>query len=303
MPRNNTTKYAVYSYDTELFPICHRRINGSGGEDRMKPSSNRSGRSPPLSRITQKVCSGTCTGDRIGDRKPLFDTIHICQGLRLHLDEKLRLTPAFLHDARPGHLPRTTALLSHPLETIREKAAVRSLAFNTKALHDQLSRERALFLNPPIQDVPMVGAHCQYTWTASLPIKPSTQPNCASPPPSAPVSPLSTNRLPSLLVLIHHLLEETSRFNNKAFCNIGFHTMQMVSRRLGVKRIVRPRWSFVTPCTCSTPRTPSRPPTASSGGRYARGPCGSGGIHGPQPAAGSTQPRQPRNVDPLTSGD
>ena len=35
--------------------------------------------------------------------------------------------------------------------------------------------------------------------------KPSTQPNCASPPPSAPVSPLSTIRLPPLLVLVHHL--------------------------------------------------------------------------------------------------
>jgi len=226
----------------------------------MKPSSNRSGRSPPLSRITQKVCSGTCTGDRIGDRKPLFDTIHICQGLRLHLDEKPRLTSAFLHGARPGHLPRTTALLSHPLETIREKVAVRSLAFNTKASHDQLSRKHALSLNPPIQDDPMVGAHCQYTWTARLPIKPSTQPNCASPPSSVPVSPLNTNRHLSLLVLVHHILEETSRTNNKAFRNIGFHTTQVVSRMLGVNRIIRPRWSFVKPCTCSTPRAGCRPP-------------------------------------------
>ena len=133
-------------------------------------------------------------------------------------------------------------------------------------------------------------------------MKPSTQPNYASPPSFAPVSHLSTTRRPPLLVLLHHLLEETSRFNKKAFRNIGFHTMQVVCRRAGVNRIVRPRWSFVIPCTCSTPRTPSRPPTASSGGRYARGPCGSG-IHGPQSVAGSAQPRQPRNVDPRTSGD
>jgi hypothetical protein len=137
----------------------------------------------------------------------------------------------------------------------------------------------------------------------SLPIKPGTRPNWDSPPPFAPVSHLNTTRLPPLLVLVHHLLEEISRFSNKAFRNIGFHTTQVVCRKVGVHRIVRPCWSFVTPCTCSTPHTPNRPPTAASGGRYARGPCGSGGIHGPQPVAGIAQPRQPRNADPCTSGD
>jgi hypothetical protein len=123
------------------------------------------------------------------------------------------------------------------------------------------------------------------------------------PPPSEPASPLSTNRHLLLLVLAHHLLEETSRINNKAFQNIGFHTMQVVSQRSGINRIVQPRWSFVKPSTCSTPRIPSRPSTTSSGGRYVQGPCGSGGSDRPQSAAGSTQPSHPRNVDPLTSGD
>ena len=227
-----------------------------------------------------------------------------CASACPHLDVQPRLAPAFLHGVRPGALPRTIALLPHSLETVSEKVAVRRHAITTKVFCDQLSRERALPMNPPTQDYPMVGAHYQYSWAVSFPINPSTQPNFASPPSSAPVSPLSTNRHLSLLVLVHHLLEETSRINNKAFRNIGFHTTQVVSRRLGVNRKIRPRWSFVKPCTCSTPRTPSRSPTASSGGRYARGPCGSGGTHGPQSAAGSTQPSQPRNVDPLkSSGD
>ena len=183
------------------------------------------------------------------------------------LDVKPRL-PAILHGVQPEYSPHTTALLNHPLGTERENVAVRSLGINTKALHDQLSCECDLLMNSPIKDHPMVGAHSQYTRMVSLSIKPCTQPNCASPPPSA--SPLSTNRYPLLLVLAHHILEETSRINNKAFRNIGFHTMQVVSRRSGVNRRVRPRWSFVKPSTCSTSRISSRPPTASSGGRYAR---------------------------------
>jgi hypothetical protein len=173
----------------------------------MKPRPNRLGRSLPFAWIPQKVCSCTCVDVRIGDRKPLLDTIHICQGLCLPPDEKPRMTPAVLLGARPEYLPRTTALLSHQLEKYRGKVAVRTPEFNTKATHDQLSRARALFLNPSIQDDPMFGPHCQYIWTVSLPIKPGTRPNWDSPPPSAPVSPLSTTRLPPLLVLVHHLLD------------------------------------------------------------------------------------------------
>ena len=174
-----------------------------------------------------------------------------------------------------AHNPSTCLAPHHsvvfpPIRNRKRKRCRTSPGINTKALHDQLSRECDLLMNPPTQNHPMVGVHSQYTWTVSFSIKPSTQPNCASPPPSEPASPLSTNRHLLLLVLAHHLLEETSRINNKAFRNIGFHTMQVVSRRSGVNRRVRPRWSFVKPSTCSTSRISSRPPTASSGGRYAR---------------------------------
>ena len=160
-------------------------------------------------------------------------------------------TPRCKPEARHRHPPwRTTRVLAPhhrvvfpPIRNRKRKRCRTSPGINTKALHDQLSRECDLLMNPPTQNHPMVGVHSQYTWTVSFSIKPSTQPNCASPPPSEPASPLSTNRHLLLLVLAHHLLEETSRINNKAFRNIGFHTMQVVSRRSGVNRIIPPSTS------------------------------------------------------------
>ncbi len=95
----------------------------------------------------------------------------------------------------------------------------------------------------------------------------------------------------------------TPQTNSRAFRNIGFHTMQVVSRRSGVNRRVRPRWSFVKPSTCSTPRTPSRLPTVSSGGRYAGGPSGTRGNHGLQTVAGSTLPSHPHKAHSPNPGN
>ena len=121
------------------------------------------------------------------------------------------------------------------------------------------------------------------------------------PPPSEPLRFLSTNRILPLLALVHHLLEEAPRTNNRDFRNIAFHAMQVINRRSGVHRIVRPRWSFVKPSTCSTPGTPGQ--TVSSGGRCAEGPSGTRGDHGPQTVAGRTLPSHPRKASSPNPGN
>jgi hypothetical protein len=298
VPINNLLSLVTLNHSSPV----NRRINGFCDEGRLKPRPNRLDRPFSPIWIIQTIFPDTYPDVRIGEEKSLIDIIYICQGLYLLPDGNLRPTPGALLDVRPEYLSRTAAPLSQQLEKHRGKTVDSTPELNTNAPHDQLSRVRAFFLSPSIQDDPMLGLHYQHIWMVSFPIKPGTRPSWDSAPLFVPVSHLSITRFPPLLALVHHLLEEISRFSNKAFRNIGFHTMQVVCRRAGVNRMVRPRWSFVIPCTCSTPRIPSRPPTASSGGRYARGPCGSG-THGPQPMAGSAQPRQPRNADPCTSGN